>query len=154
MTTDARTFHTWHPKGNDHQRDWVVVDAKDQVLGRLATQVAHMLRGKHKPTWSPHVDGGDFVIVLNAADVVLTGNKAAQKVYYHHTGYPGGIKETPYKIMIARHPERVLKFAIKGMLPKTRLGRQMLRKLHIYSGATHPHTAQQPRPIALAKRAS
>jgi len=154
MSTDARTFHSWHPKGNELQRDWVLVDAKDEVLGRLATQIAHMLRGKHKPTWSPHTDCGDFVVVVNAAQVQVTGRKAQQKVYYRHTGYPGGIKETPYRLMMASHPERVLKFAVKGMLPKTRLGRRMLRKLHIYGGATHPHTAQQPQPVTLRKRAS
>jgi large subunit ribosomal protein L13 len=152
MTTDARTYHSWHPKAAEIQRDWVVVDAGGQVLGRLATQIAHLLRGKHKPTWSPHVDGGDFVIVVNAAEVVLTGDKANQKVYYRHSGYPGGLKETPYKIMIARHPERVIKFAVKGMLPKNRLGRRMLKKLHVYRGANHPHTAQQPRAVTLNKR--
>ncbi len=152
MTTDAKIYRTWHPKANEIQRDWLVVDAKGEVLGRLATQIAHLLRGKHKPTWSPHVDAGDFVIVLNAADVQLTGSKADQKVYYRHTGYPGGLKETPYRIMLARHRERVIKFAVKGMLPKTRLGRQMLKKLHVYAGSRHPHAAQQPRVTALAKR--
>lgn len=154
MTTDAKTYHTWHPKANEIQREWLVVDAKGEVLGRLATQIAHLLRGKHKPTWAPNVDGGDFVIVLNAADVHLTGSKPNQKVYYRHTGYPGGLKETPYKIMLARHPERIIKFAVKGMLPKTRLGRQMLKKLHVYRGPAHPHVAQQPKPVALAKRST
>lgn len=154
MTTDARTYHSWHPKGAEIQRDWALVDARGEVLGRLATQIAHLLRGKHKPTWSPHVDGGDFVIVVNAAEVVLTGNKAQQKVYYRHSGYPGGIKETPFRIMIARHPERVIKFAVKGMLPKNRLGRRMLKKLHVYGGPNHPHAAQQPRPVTLIKRGS
>ncbi len=152
MTTDAKTYHTWHPKASEIQRDWLVVDAQGEVLGRLATQVAHLLRGKNKPTWSPHMDGGDFVIVLNAAGVQLTGNKAQQKVYYRHSGYPGGLKETPYRIMLARHPNRVIKFAVKGMLPKNRLGRRLLKKLYVYPGGSHPHAAQQPRPVALIKR--
>ena len=149
MSIDAKMYHTWHPKAAELQREWLLVDAQDAVLGRLATRIAHLLRGKHKPTWSPHTDGGDFVIVVNAAGVQLTGNKANQKVYYRHTGYPGGIKETPYRIMLARHPERIIKFAVKGMLPKSRLGRRMLKKLHVYRGATHPHAAQQPRGVEL-----
>ena len=152
MATDAKTYHTWHPRAAEIQRDWLVVDARGQILGRLATQIAHLLRGKHKPTWSPHVDGGDFVIVVNAADVQLTGRKAEQKVYYRHSGYPGGLKVTPYKLMLARHPERVIKFAVKGMLPKNRIGRRILKKLHVYRGATHPHAAQQPRVVSLNKR--
>jgi large subunit ribosomal protein L13 len=152
MTTDAKTFHTWHPKAAEIQRNWLLVDANGETLGRLATQIAHLLRGKHKPTWSPHVDGGDFVIVVNASGVELTGRKAQQKIYYRHTGYPGGLKETPYRIMLAKHPERVIKFAVKGMLPKNRLGRRMLKKLYVYGGATHPHAAQQPQPVTLVKR--
>ena len=152
MTTDAKTFHTWHPKAAEIQRNWLLVDANGETLGRLATQIAHLLRGKHKPTWSPHVDGGDFVIVVNASGVELTGRKAQQKVYYRHSGYPGGLKETPYRIMLAKHPERVIKFAVKGMLPKNRLGRRMLKKLYVYGGPTHPHAAQQPQPVTLIKR--
>ena len=152
MTTDAKTFHTWHPKASEIQRNWVLVDAQGETLGRLATQIAHLLRGKHKPTWSPHVDGGDFVIVVNASGVELTGRKAQQKIYYRHTGYPGGLKETPYRIMLAKHPERVIKFAVKGMLPKNRLGRRMLKKLYVYGGPTHPHAAQQPRQVTLIRR--
>jgi len=152
MTTSARMYHTWHPKGAEVQRGWVQVDAKNEVLGRLATQIAHLLRGKNKPTWSPHVDCGDFVIVVNARDVQLTGRKAQQKVYIRHTGYPGGLKETPYRQMLAKHPERVIKFAVKGMLPKGRLGRRMLRKLYVYGGPTHPHAAQQPQQAVLIKR--
>ncbi len=152
MATDAKTYHTWHPRAAEIQRDWLVVDARGEVLGRLATQIAHLLRGKHKPTWSPHTDGGDFVIVVNAADVRLTGRKATQKVYYRHTGYPGGLKETPYRVMLAKHPERIIKFAVKGMLPKNRLGRRLLKKLHVYGGPNHPHVAQQPRPVTLHKR--
>ena len=152
MTTDAKTFHTWHPKAAEIQRNWLLVDANGETLGRLATQIAHLLRGKHKPTWSPHVDGGDFVIVVNASGVELTGRKAQQKIYYRHTGYPGGLKETPYRIMLAKHPERVIKFAVKGMLPKNRLGRRMLKKLYVYGGPTHPHAAQQPRQVTLIRR--
>ena len=152
MTTDAKTFHTWHPKAVEIQRNWLLVDANGETLGRLATQIAHLLRGKHKPTWSPHVDGGDFVIVVNASGVELTGRKAQQKIYYRHTGYPGGLKETPYRIMLAKHPERVIKFAVKGMLPKNRLGRRMLKKLYVYGGPTHPHAAQQPRQVTLIRR--
>ena len=152
MTTDAKTYHTWHPKGGEIQRDWLVVDARGQVLGRFATQVAHLLRGKHKPTFSPHVDGGDFVIVINAGEIELTGNKANQKVYYRHSGYPGGLKETPYRLMLAKHPDRVIRFAVKGMLPKNRLGRRLLKKLHIYRGATHPHAAQQPAVVEMRRQ--
>ncbi len=152
MTTDAKTFHTWHPKADEIQRNWLLVDAQGETLGRLATQIAHLLRGKNKPTWSPHVDGGDFVIVVNASGVELTGRKAQQKVYYRHSGYPGGLKETPYRIMLAKHPERVIKFAVKGMLPKSRLGRRMLKKLYVYGGPTHPHAAQQPRQVTLINR--
>jgi large subunit ribosomal protein L13 len=154
MTTDARTFHTWHPKADEIQRNWLLVDAQGETLGRLATQIAHLLRGKNKPTWSPHVDGGDFVIVVNASGVELTGRKAQQKVYYRHTGYPGGLKETPFRIMLAKHPQRVIKFAVKGMLPKNRLGRRMLKKLYVYGGPTHPHAAQQPRQVTLIKRSA
>lgn len=152
MTIDAKMYHTWHPKPADLQRDWLLVDAQGQVLGRLATQIAHLLRGKHKPTWAPNVDGGDFVIVVNASQVQLTGRKAQQKIYYRHTGYPGGLKETPYRIMLANHPNRVIKFAVKGMLPKNRLGRRLLKKLYVYGGGSHPHAAQQPRAITLSKR--
>lgn len=152
MSVDAKTFHTWHPKEGELQRDWLVTDAQDQVLGRFATQVAHLLRGKHKPTWSPHVDGGDFVIVVNASQIRVTGDRANQKVYYRHTGYPGGLKVTRYKDMLAKHPDRIIRFAVKGMLPKNRLGRRLLKKLHVYAGPTHPHTAQQPRVVTLAQR--
>jgi large subunit ribosomal protein L13 len=149
MTTDAKMYHTWHPKEAEIQRDWLLVDAQGEILGRLATQIAHLLRGKHKPTFSPHVDGGDFVVVVNASGVQLTGRKDQQKVYYRHTGYPGGLKETPYRIMLAKHPQRVIKLAVKGMLPKNRLGRKLLKKLYVYGGSTHPHRAQQPRAVTL-----
>jgi large subunit ribosomal protein L13 len=136
---------TYSQKASEIQRDWYVVDAADQTLGRLATQIATLLRGKHKPTFSPNIDGGDFVIVVNAEKVHVTGHKEDQKMYYRHSGYPGGLKEIPYKRMLASHPDRILRFAVKGMLPKTRLGRQQLLKLKIYAGPAHPHAAQQPR---------
>ena len=135
---------TYSQKASEVQRDWYVVDATDQTLGRLATQIATLLRGKHKPTFSPNLDGGDFVVVVNAEKVRVTGRKEDQKMYYRHSGYPGGFKAIPYRRMMSSHPERILRFAVKGMLPKTRLGRQQLGKLKIYAGPTHPHAAQQP----------
>jgi LSU ribosomal protein L13P len=128
------------------QRDWYVIDASGKVLGRLATQISTLLRGKHKPTFTPSVDGGDFVIVVNAEKIVLTGRKPDQKIYYRHTGYPGGLKATPYKMMLAKHPDRILRLAVKRMLPKNRMGRRLLSKLRIYAGPNHPHAAQQPKP--------
>ncbi|GAB4191165.1 MAG: 50S ribosomal protein L13 [Roseiflexaceae bacterium] len=136
---------TYAQKASEVQRDWLIVDATDQTLGRLATQIATLLRGKHKPTFSPYLDGGDFVIVVNAEKIKVTGRKADQKVYYHHSNYPGGLKETPYRRMLAKHPDRIIRFAVKGMLPKTRLGRQQIVKLKVYAGPTHPHKAQQPK---------
>lgn len=127
------------------QRDWLLVDANGQVVGRLATQLATLLRGKHKPTYTPSIDGGDFVVVINAEKIKIMGRKDEQKVYYHHTGYPGGIKATPYKMLLAKHPDRILRSAVKGMLPKTRMGRHLLSKLRIYAGPNHPHAAQQPK---------
>jgi len=131
-------------------KDWLVVDASGVPLGRLATQVATFLRGKHKPTFTPHLDMGDNVIVLNARDVKLTGNKLEKKVYLHHTGWMGGQKETPLKKLMANRPERVVEMAVKGMLPKTRLGRKQLTNLRVYAGAEHPHTAQQPRNVEIS----
>ena len=136
---------TYHQKPSEVQRDWLLVDADGQVLGRLATQIATLLRGKHKPTYTPSIDGGDFVVVVNCEKIKLLGRKPDQKVYYRHTGYPGGIKATPYKMMLTKHPDRILRIAVKGMLPKNRIGRRLLGKLRIYSGPNHPHTAQQPR---------
>lgn len=136
---------TYSQKASEVQRDWYVVDAADQTLGRLATQIAVLLRGKHKPTFSPNLDGGDFVVVVNAEKVKLLGRKPDQKMYYRHSNYPGGFKAVPYKRMLASHPDRILRFAVKGMLPKTRLGRQQLTKLKIYAGAKHPHSGQQPK---------
>lgn len=137
---------TYSQKASEVQREWYVIDATDHVLGRLATQIATLLRGKHKPTFTPSMDGGDFVIVTNVEKIRLTGRKPEQKVYYRHTGYPGGLKTIPYKMMQAKHPDRVLRLAVKGMLPKNRLGRRLLTKLRIYSGPNHPHLAQQPKP--------
>jgi large subunit ribosomal protein L13 len=137
---------TYHQKPSEVQRDWYVIDASGKVLGRLATQISTLLRGKHKPTFTPSVDGGDFVIVVNAEKIVLTGRKPDQKIYYRHTGYPGGLKATPYKMMLAKHPDRILRLAVKRMLPKNRMGRRLLSKLRIYAGPNHPHAAQQPKP--------
>jgi large subunit ribosomal protein L13 len=136
---------TYHQRPAEVQRDWYVVDATDQVLGRLATRIATLLRGKHKPTYTPSIDGGDFVIVVNCEKIKITGKKADQKIYYRHTGYPGGLKATPYKMMLAKHPDRILRNAVKGMLPKNRMGRHLLTKLRIYAGPRHPHAAQQPK---------
>jgi len=145
MGTKARTYHTWSPKASEIQREWQLVDADGQILGRLATQIAMLLRGKHKPTFAPHVDNGDFVVVVNAEKIEVTGKKPDQKMYYSYSGYPGGLKAMTYKILKQRHPDRVLKFAVKGMLPKNRLGRKLIKKLHIYAGTRHPHAAQQPK---------
>jgi large subunit ribosomal protein L13 len=128
------------------ERNWYLIDAEGQTLGRLATEIARLLRGKNKPQYTPHVDTGDFVVVVNAEKVVVTGRKAEQKVYYRHTGYPGGLKETSYEVMMERKPTEILRRAIRGMMPKTRLGRKQLRKLKIYAGPEHPHEAQSPEP--------
>ena len=126
------------------ERKWRLIDAEGQTLGRLATEIARFLRGKDKPQYTPHVDTGDFVVVVNAEKVVVTGRKAEQKVYYRHSGYPGGLKETSYEEMLERKPTEILRRAVKGMMPKTRLGRQQLKKLKIYAGPEHPHEAQRP----------
>lgn len=139
---------TFSPCGKDITRDWVVVDASDQVLGRLASMIAGRLRGKHKPEFAPHVDMGDFVVVVNVEKVKITGRKLDQKMYYRHSGYIGGLKETVMKDMMATKPGDVLVKAVKGMLPKNRLGRQLIKKLKVYAGEAHPHTAQQPKPLA------
>jgi len=129
------------------KRDWFVVDAQDMVLGRLASNVANRLRGKHKPEYTPHVDTGDYIIIINAEKVRVTGRKAQQKNYYHHSGYPGGLKTTPFHKMMQKKPQHIIESAIKGMLPKGPLGRDMFRKLKIYTGDEHKHTAQQPIPL-------
>ena len=138
---------TYSVKAGEIQHDWFVVDARDQVLGRLATRVASVLRGKHKPTFSAHLDVGDYVVVVNARDVRLTGRKAEKKEYFSHSGYMGGERMIPFETMMKKHPERVIERAVKGMLPKNALGRQMAQKLKVYAGAEHPHTAQRPQPL-------
>jgi large subunit ribosomal protein L13 len=138
---------TYSPKAKEITRSWYVVDARDVVLGRLASEVAKVLRGKHKPTYAPHMDTGDHVVVVNAAGVRVSGGKEEKKIYYHHSRYPGGLREIPLERVRARHPERLVEEAVRGMLPKSRLGRQMARKLHVYAGADHPHEAQKPVPL-------
>ncbi|MCB9435411.1 MAG: 50S ribosomal protein L13 [Anaerolineales bacterium] len=138
-------FKTFAPTPEDMQRDWWVVDAQGQTLGRLASRVAMVLRGKHKATFAPHADMGDYVVIINADKIHVTGRRMDQKVYYRHTGYPGGIKSMTLREMLKRHPERVLEIAVRGMLPKNRLGRQMIKKLKVYAGDQHPHEAQKPK---------
>jgi large subunit ribosomal protein L13 len=133
----------------DVPRKWYIVDAENKVLGRLATEIATILRGKHKPIYTPHVDTGDYVIVVNADKVTLTGDKWSQKLYRWHTGYPGGLREVPAEKLVQRRPERLLELAVRGMLPKTKLVRAMLRKLKVYATPMHPHAAQQPEPLEL-----
>jgi large subunit ribosomal protein L13 len=140
---------TYQPKPGTLQRQWHVIDATDVVLGRLASQAARLLRGKHKPIYAPHVDTGDFVIIVNAAKVALTGQKREQKVAYRHSGYPGGLRAVSYADLMAKHPERVVEKAVKGMLPKNSLGRKTLSKLKVYAGPNHPHQAQQPQPYEI-----
>lgn len=140
---------TYTPKATEIERKWWVVDADGTPLGRLATEVARVLRGKHKPTYTPHLDVGDHVVVINAEKVVLTGKKADQKTYFRHTGYMGGEKHIPFKRMIATHPERVIELAVRGMLPKNALGRHMRKKLRVYAGSEHPHVGQQPEPLEI-----
>lgn len=142
-------MRTFTPRPDDIQRTWYVVDAEDLVLGRVATEVARILRGKHKPTFAPHVDTGDHVIIVNADKVVLTSGKADKKVVWRHSGYPGGIRSRTYAEELATRPEEAVRRTVKGMLPKNRLGRQMLKKLKVYAGPTHPHAAQQPQPLVL-----
>jgi large subunit ribosomal protein L13 len=140
---------TFTPKPEDVQRKWWIVDAEGKVLGRLASEIATVLRGKRKAIFAPHLDTGDFVVVINADKVRLTGNKEENKTYFRHTGYMGGEKFIPFKDMIANHPERVIELAVKGMLPKNNLGRLMRRKLKVYAGPNHPHEAQQPQPLEI-----
>ncbi len=137
---------TFNLKAENVERRWYVVDAEGQTLGRLATRIADTLRGKGKPEYTPHVDTGDFVVVVNAEKVAVTGKKAEQKVYYRHTGRPGSLRETSYEVMLERKPTEILRKAVKGMMPRTRLGRQQFRKLKIYAGPEHPHEAQNPQP--------
>ena len=136
-------------RAQDVQRSWLLVDAEDKTLGRLATEVARRLRGKHKPEYTPHVDTGDYVVVINADKVRVTGNKTTDKIYYRHSGYPGGIKGISFEHLQQKHPERIIEKAVKGMLPRNTLGRAMFRKLKVYAGPEHPHSAQQPESINL-----
>ena len=142
-------MRTFSPKPADIQRAWHVVDADGLVLGRVATEVARLLRGKHKPIYSPHVDTGDHVIVVNADKIVLTADKAQKKIVHRHSGYPGGLKRQTYADLLAKKPSEAVRQSVRGMLPKNRLGRQMLSKLKVYAGPAHPHAAQQPQPLAL-----
>ena len=146
--TVTRTFS---PKPDDVQRDWVIIDATDIVLGRLASHAATLLRGKHKPTFAPHMDMGDFVIIINAEKVALTGAKLAQKKAYRHSGYPGGLTATKYSELLEKQPERTVEKSIRGMLPKNSLGRAQIKKLKVYAGPEHPHAAQQPTPYTLTQ---
>jgi large subunit ribosomal protein L13 len=140
---------TFTAKKEEIERDWYVVDAEGQTLGRLASTVAPIIRGKHKPIYTPHLDCGDFVIIINAEKVRVTGRKLDQKFYHRHSGYPGGLTSISLRDQLDKHPERVLQAAIRGMLPKTKLGRQMIKKLKVYAGDSHPHQAQQPKPLEL-----
>jgi large subunit ribosomal protein L13 len=133
---------TYSPKAKDIKREWWVIDATDKALGRVAAQVANLLMGKHKPIYAPHIDTGDYVVVINAAKVKVTGKKAEQKIYYRHSGYPGGLKSPSFKELFDSHPTQVMEYAVKGMLPHNRLGRAMLKKLKVYPGTEHPHQAQ------------
>jgi large subunit ribosomal protein L13 len=139
---------TFSPTPKDINREWFLVNAQDQVLGRLASQIAHRLRGKHKPEFAPHMDNGDFIIVVNCDKIRVTGNKLASKMYYRHSGYVGGLKSTTLEKLLAQKPQLALMQAVKGMLPKNRLGRAMLKKLRIYAGEEHPHAAQTPKPLS------
>lgn len=140
---------TYTAKAGQVKQDWVVVDAQGKVLGRLAAQIAMRLRGKHKPEYTPHVDTGDYIVVVNAEKIHVTGKKASDKMYYRHSGFPGGIKEANFETLIAKKPEQVLELAVKGMMPRNPLGRAMLGKLKVYAGAEHPHTAQQPQALEI-----
>ena len=147
-----RRQKTFTPRPSDIDRHWWVVDADGLPLGRLASEVASVLRGKNKPTFAPHFDMGDFVVVVNASKVAITGDKATQKRYFRHSGYPGGLRENSFEEMRAKFPERVVEQAVRGMLPRNRLGRQMYRKLKVYRGPQHPHSAQAPKPLAIDVR--
>jgi large subunit ribosomal protein L13 len=141
----AKRMKTYSIKADEIHKDWFIADAENKALGRLASKVAQLLKGKHKPTYTPHMDMGDFVVVVNAEKIRVSGNKEMEKTYFSHSGYPGGTKEVDLYTMRRRHPERVIQNAVKGMLPHNRLGRQMMRNLKIYSGPDHPHSSQQPK---------
>ena len=144
-------MRTYTPKPGDVERAWHVIDATDVVLGRLASHVATLLRGKHKATFAPHVDQGDFVIIINADKIALTGNKREQKLAYRHSGYPGGLRAVPYSELLAKRPERAVEKAVRGMLPRNSLGRAQITKLKVYAGPEHPHAAQQPKPFEITQ---
>jgi large subunit ribosomal protein L13 len=152
LVNEPTSMKTFSAKPAEVTHEWFVIDATDKVLGRVASEVARRLRGKHKPIYTPHVDTGDFIIVVNTAKLRVTGNKAEDKIYYRHTGYPGGIYATRFKDMQAKHPGRALQLAVKGMLPKGPLGYAMIKKLKLYAEAEHPHTAQQPKSLELKER--
>ena len=141
---------TYVSKMEDVKREWYVADATGQTLGRLAAQIAHILHGKHKPVYSPSVDAGDYVIVVNAKRIRVTGRKLDQKIYYRHTGYPGGLRQITLRDQLRKHPARVVEHAVRGMLPKNRMGRRMFKKLKVYAGPDHPHAAQSPKPLELS----
>jgi large subunit ribosomal protein L13 len=149
--TEGIFVRTYTPKPGEVTRAWHVIDASDVVLGRLASQTAILLRGKHKPQFAPHVDTGDFVVIVNAANVVMTGDKAERTFAYRHSGYPGGLRKDTYADLLRKRPERVVEQAVKGMLPKNTLGRKMLSKLKVYAGPDHPHAAQQPIPFEITQ---
>ena len=140
---------TFSAKPAEVRRDWFVIDATDKTLGRMATEIARRLRGKHKPEYTPHVDTGDYIVVVNAKKVQVTGNKPKDKMYHRHTGYPGGLKSMPFEKMIQSHPERLIELTVKGMLPKNPLGRAMLKKLKVFAGPEHNHSAQQPQALEI-----
>lgn len=140
---------TYSAKSDEIARSWYLIDAKGKILGRLACEIAKRLRGKHKPEYTPHVDTGDYIVVINAEQVAVTGRKAEQKAYFRHSGYPGGLKEERYEKLMKRNPTKILELAIKGMLPKNPLGRAMFRKLNVYASEQHPHQAQQPQPLEI-----
>jgi large subunit ribosomal protein L13 len=146
---EKEVMKTYQAKQGEVQRDWYLVDAGGKILGRMASEIAHRLRGKHKPVYTPYTDTGDFVIVVNAGSVALTGKKLTDKIYYHHSGYPGGIKATAAGKMLKEKPEELIRAAVRGMLPKNTLGRAMMKKLKIYAGSDHPHEAQCPRVLEL-----
>jgi large subunit ribosomal protein L13 len=148
----AQLQRTFSPKPGDIERSWYVIDATDAPLGRLSSEVAQILRGKGKPTYAPHVDGGDFVVVVNAEKVYVSGNKETDKIYFSHSGYPGGLRADSLEQVRAKHPERLIEHAVKGMIPKNRLGRKILTKLKVYAGPDHPHQAQQPEALELKYR--
>lgn len=148
--TEDFALRTYQPKPTEIEREWHLVDADGVVLGRLASEVAQLLRGKHKPVWAPHLDCGDHVVVVNASKVAVTGAKRAEKRYWRHSGFPGGIRNLNLEQMLEKHPERVVELAVRGMLPKSRLGRKMFKKLRVYAGPDHPHVGQNPQPYDLA----